>query len=898
MVPKFIGNLMNDLSDSYIISFKLFLFMLLIFGTFAHTIGDNENSRLDTTIALAENNTFSINELHNNTGDKSLIDGTYYSDKAPLPSLFALPGYIIVDSFFKEPLNDSFYLESFRRTFSSKMEWSRFAATVSVSATAGALTIAIIYLLSLHLGLKNEKALLISILSGLSTLVFPYSTTFHGTMLGTFFLLFAVFIWVKNDYRLNDRDTFFVSLLLGLGVSASYLIVIPGGLLLLLNSIDRFKNYRLNIKAGIGLLLGLSPLLIFNYLATGNPLEPTLLHNVQPMGSEPPGREDYTTLALFIARGIRGLISPLNGLFPYSPFLLFGILGLRRLFSTRKKLFWLVTLSFLGSILAISRLGLWHIRAYYGARYLLPVSTLLLIPLVLEFKHSQRFERALIYLSGTVSSLIMLGSTQPWLGFGWISTQGPHLEKMTSLGIYDNRLFSYVSSVFSEGFQSPILSYLIGTSSEFHMVTSSYAQYIFPIGELQNLIVLYDIRVIILLLFMLSGILLFRSQLQSVEKFNFKLALGIITIIFLLGFSSSSSIYLHDWYDQHPNEDVKWGKQNPEINFIAEDAKSSLELEVKAYTKKDIEILLNDKSIKNMTLDTEKVSIAQKIDTREGLNKLEFKTDRCDVIGRLSKSGDTRCVTLGLKKYNINSLKSKSFSTNLLNNDSRGYRSVINGSSILTDSGKSSIELEITSSSRTDLSILREDELITQSKIGPFPSLVKTPYKETEGITEFKLDKDCDNCTVYIQNINVVDYKRQPEDLLYRLGSNWYEKVESEQYQWSHRNPSIFVYNYQNKSVERIIWIEGRSFGQDREFSYWFNGKNLAKKKVPETGYRQKNGVHAKNKYGFKVTLHPGENILEMKTESKCTSLGEVNNNQDSRCSTYGLKNLYLTEKR
>src|SRR5256712_13515877 len=53
--------------------------------------GWNQNSRFDLVRAILERGTLRIDAYQENTGDKALFNGHYYSDKAPGLALLALP---------------------------------------------------------------------------------------------------------------------------------------------------------------------------------------------------------------------------------------------------------------------------------------------------------------------------------------------------------------------------------------------------------------------------------------------------------------------------------------------------------------------------------------------------------------------------------------------------------------------------------------------------------------------------------------------------------------------------------------------------------------------------------------------------------------------------------------
>ncbi|MFB6088198.1 MAG: hypothetical protein ABEK36_00285, partial [Candidatus Aenigmatarchaeota archaeon] len=66
---------------------KIFLTFFLIFILFAHWVGWNETSRLDLTRSIVNQNSLNIDNYKDNTGDRSVYNNHYYSDKAPGSSI-------------------------------------------------------------------------------------------------------------------------------------------------------------------------------------------------------------------------------------------------------------------------------------------------------------------------------------------------------------------------------------------------------------------------------------------------------------------------------------------------------------------------------------------------------------------------------------------------------------------------------------------------------------------------------------------------------------------------------------------------------------------------------------------------------------------------------------------
>src|SRR5690349_10679070 len=65
--------------------------LFLSYAYFYQAGGWNQNARFDTTRAILEQHSLTIDAYHENTQDKALFRGHYYSDKAPGVSLLAIP---------------------------------------------------------------------------------------------------------------------------------------------------------------------------------------------------------------------------------------------------------------------------------------------------------------------------------------------------------------------------------------------------------------------------------------------------------------------------------------------------------------------------------------------------------------------------------------------------------------------------------------------------------------------------------------------------------------------------------------------------------------------------------------------------------------------------------------
>ncbi|MGI9525396.1 MAG: hypothetical protein ACR2PG_27520 [Hyphomicrobiaceae bacterium] len=165
--------------------------------------GWNDNSRLATVQALVEQGTFKIDRTYFFywTHDKVLVNGNYYSDKPPLPSLLAAVVYY--------PL----YIAGFRLTPSDSLAHVIIVAlTVKLSLLAGLICF---YQSLRHSSLTAEKRLILTAALAVSTLILPWSTVLNNHILSAAFLMIAFYFYLEsraNPSRLSNlifSGTFF-----------------------------------------------------------------------------------------------------------------------------------------------------------------------------------------------------------------------------------------------------------------------------------------------------------------------------------------------------------------------------------------------------------------------------------------------------------------------------------------------------------------------------------------------------------------------------------------------------------------------------------------------------------------------------------------------------------------
>ncbi len=167
----------------------LWLYAGWLFGLFAYFIPGptwNPVSRFDLTRSLVERGTVVIDELADDTGDKAFSGGHWYSDKAPLPAVAAVPVYAVLHALDRrvgarpehhaigpaaEPEKRVVVNATFRRDL--------YACSLVTAGAAGA-AIGVMLFALLRRWTHPLAALFGSLAVTLGTPAFPYATSFYG----------------------------------------------------------------------------------------------------------------------------------------------------------------------------------------------------------------------------------------------------------------------------------------------------------------------------------------------------------------------------------------------------------------------------------------------------------------------------------------------------------------------------------------------------------------------------------------------------------------------------------------------------------------------------------------------------------------------------------------------
>jgi len=410
---------------------KIFLTFFLIYSFFASWVGWNENSRFFLIRSIVDENRLDIGSFYNQTTDRSFYNGHYYSDKDPGISFFSIPVYyswkVIYDIFPENFRNTYNGTNQYSTTFVSENKTPIFDYTnpgfftltsmillvIFTSSLFSALTVTLVYKISKYFT-KNEKHRLLLVFTfGLGTLALPYGIVFYEQAISTFiiFLTFYLLIKIKQD-KITDKKYFALAgILVGYMVTVQIVTIILFIFYFIYVLLSKNKVYILLFV--LGALLGILPLVFYNYSIFGTFLESTRLH-LDP-SIWPPPRGEFTILRtpnIFVI--LRSLFDLRRGLFFYYPILIFSFIGLYYLYKKFKAETILIISIFILFLLLSVRL-MWREGASFGARYFTPTMPFLMIPLLYIFDKFKKNKilKYLVILSIALSILVNFIGLQP-----------------------------------------------------------------------------------------------------------------------------------------------------------------------------------------------------------------------------------------------------------------------------------------------------------------------------------------------------------------------------------------------------------------------------------------------------------------------------------------------------
>ncbi|MBU6376412.1 MAG: hypothetical protein KGQ59_10480 [Bdellovibrionales bacterium] len=339
----------------------LFAFSVLLFWHLDAWYTPNPSSRAMLVASLVHEHRYTVDRYQSMSEDKSLVDGHYYSDKAPLSSWVTAPLYALVSWAFD--LNKVDYLHP---------------ATLVCGAIMSGVIPSLVFLWFLFSELiRRQVSAQLTVLYLIAaipcSMIGVYSGAFFGHLLAGALLAIA---WRAQFHCRRYRKS---GLLLGIACLAEFpiLLFVPFFLLDAWRS-QQGSRVRNLFALSLGLIPGAALVCIHNLLTTGNALEfaykhvdsPSFQHMKFFYGFSYPRPEAVWSL----------LVSPSHGLAFTAPVVLvltlaFLIRGLSSLRSAKRHMgLW----GCVGFFLMVSSYQMWEGGWAFGPRHLIPILMILL----------------------------------------------------------------------------------------------------------------------------------------------------------------------------------------------------------------------------------------------------------------------------------------------------------------------------------------------------------------------------------------------------------------------------------------------------------------------------------------------------------------------------------------
>lgn len=333
----------------------LFLALFVPYSYFNHSDGWNQGTRLAELHAVVIKGTLRIDDYASFTGDRALIDGHYYAEKAPAMAVVALPAFAATVAVQKAMGQDPDSPPAMRVS-----EWITTAFSVGLITAAGGV--------AFYALLAAEFGPLIAVIATfglfLGTITFPYAASLfsHAGTVG----LLSIALWAALGSASPRRDVI-AGIAAGFAVASEYpsvFVGIPLGLYLL------SKDWRRLLRYGLATAPAAILILAKNYAVTGamfklsygtNPNFPGLTPDTSYGFSAP----DPAAMAMIMWGEYRGLLF-------WCPVLAMAAIGFVQMFRKDRALFFMTFSACLVIVLQVGAFFTPFGGNCIGPRYLAP----------------------------------------------------------------------------------------------------------------------------------------------------------------------------------------------------------------------------------------------------------------------------------------------------------------------------------------------------------------------------------------------------------------------------------------------------------------------------------------------------------------------------------------------
>lgn len=451
----------------------LFISFFIVYTIFIQWNGWDENSRYFLTRAIVDEGHLSIDSFANQTSDRTLYNGHYYSDKDPGTSFFAAIPYSLFklfyynngssdaksnQIFFANTIGDSTIYDILNPDYFTL--YSMIVVVVFTSVLFSALTVVLIYKVASMFTESRNVKLAIALTAGLATIIFPYALVFTDNAITGFFALLGFYLLLKGKHLKANNDRTKFSFFAGACFAVATITSIFGLLVALVSFLYIFsfrdKKSKHLLYFIISFLAIGSIYMAYNYAIYKNPFQLSYLHldkSIFIFSKQNPN--PYAILKVFIPNIFimwRLLLDPYKGIFFYYPILLLGFYGLylmwKKLKMTAEVI--LILAIFALNVIPISSEQMWWGGGFFGPRHLTYFVPFFIIPLIFVLNQKSKIDRVMKIIFTILFAYSMLVNfagirvpAQEIIAPDKLTVDPQYAPKLYSFEILENPIFDY-----------------------------------------------------------------------------------------------------------------------------------------------------------------------------------------------------------------------------------------------------------------------------------------------------------------------------------------------------------------------------------------------------------------------------------------------------------------------
>jgi hypothetical protein len=678
---------------------KLFVVFILVFTLFIHWGGVNAWSRYDLTKSIVEDQSLDISEYSYNTMDKVALRedikeygiesdweprfddpesygeflGSFfrntsagiYTDKAPVSSFLAVPGYFIGDitadiAGSKEDVWIERELRSVAISLGDETVLKQFFIVFTVSILfAGFLSVLVYRYLQNYV--DKDYALYTSLILGFSTPLAYYATSFFGVINAAFFGFAAYLALKKSRDGGNFRWVYVSGIFSVLALSTEYYAVILPAMMGLYLILER--DWKSIAGLAGSMAVASAPLMLYHWLISGGLLPLPLSPAFKSPGPVNAFCSLYTACQGqffgFVAdpfRGMNALVRLLffesRGLFFYSPVLLLSIPGVYELYRKKKNLLVLSPGIFLVLLIFQSMRTNWLAGGSFGPRYALIGLPFLALPVALGLQKILKKGRAW-QLFVLLVALISVFNTAIGFNIGAPIVSGENYdERFGSFSAVQPESYDrLIENFYSHGPRSEVLMSLTDRKKGLDVTYSSpYGPDKMKIASLGSGDLLFHLQLLPLIIALAVLGIAFRDRSIVFAK----LTSVIILVMFVLSFSISSTYIQGETYN---SDEYRAAAIDGEISMVFHKDRGGVPyVELNTYSSDgenlNVTATVNREKVRSFNLSGEH-TLYFPLNAYPGRNTLKLESDNCTVPARVTDSGDTRCLSMLVEEIGV-----------------------------------------------------------------------------------------------------------------------------------------------------------------------------------------------------------------------------------------------------